>query len=177
MGVPHGHTSGDALTDTPDRRYDRVMPNPPYKKMAAGDVRQIRPPAGLPIFIRLLFPLACRGFAKDGELLAIVPRSWMSGDRFAPFRRYAMDFFSLDTIHVYGSRTEVLSETKVLQETMLVRFSNRKQADHIKVTHSAGKGDEAVASEFGADDLIDPFTYVVRIASKEVGVRAKRLRL
>lgn len=168
VGVPHDLILGDALVDAPDGLYDRVILNPPYKKMAAGDARQKNLPCHSANLYSAFIAVGLSRLAENGELVAIVPRSWMNGDYFTSFRRYALSFFSLDAIHIYGSRTEVFSDTKVLQETMLVRFSNRRQSEHVKVTRSNGKNDEIVICEYAADELIDPFTYVVRIAPEDV---------
>lgn len=164
VGIPHELILGDALTDTPKKEYDRIILNPPYKKMAANDARQALLPCKAANLYSAFISIGLSRLAEDGELVAIVPRSWMNGDYFTPFRRYALDFFSLDAIHVYGSRTEVFADTKVLQETMLVRFSNRCRAEHVRVTQSMGKGDEIRVSEYDSGELIDPFSYVVRIA-------------
>jgi len=164
VGVPHDLILGDALVDAPDRLYDRVILNPPYKKMAAGDVRQRNLPCRSANLYSAFIAVGLSRLAEGGELVAIVPRSWMNGDYFTSFRRYALSFFSLDAIHIYESRTEVFSDTKVLQETMLVRFSNRRQSKCVKVTQSIGKSDVITMSEHAADALIDPLTYVVRIA-------------
>lgn len=164
VGVPHELVLGDALTDTPSRLYDRVILNPPYKKMGARDSRQALLPCHAANLYSAFISIGLSRLAENGELVAIVPRSWMNGDYFTPFRRYALGFFSLDAIHVYGSRSEVFEDTKVLQETMLVRFSNRKQCEFIKVTQSIGKNDDIEEALYKSSDLIDPFSLVVRIA-------------
>ena len=167
VGVPHDLTLGDALTDTPNERYDRIILNPPYKKMAAGDARQSALPCRSANLYAAFVAVGLSRLSDGGELAAIIPRSWMNGDYFAPFRRYALGGFSLDWIHVYGSRTEVFADTDVLQETMLVRFSKRPQSERIVVTQSNGKSDEIERREHAAADLIDPESLVVRIAPED----------
>ncbi len=169
VGIPHELVLGDVLTDTPNRLYDRVILNPPYKKMGARDPRQALLPCHAANLYSAFISIGLSHLAENGELVAIVPRSWMNGDYFTPFRRYALSFFSLDAIHVYGSRSEVFQDTKVLQETMLVRFSNRKQHESIIVTHSKGKTDDVSKVQYKSSDLIDPFSLVVRIAPNSDG--------
>ena len=164
VGVPHELILGDALTETPNRSYDRVILNPPYKKMGARDPRQASLPCHAANLYSAFISVGLSRLAEEGELVAIVPRSWMNGDYFTPFRRYALGFFSMDAIHIYGSRTEVFEDTNVLQETMLVRFSNRRQCEFVKVTQSRGKKDGVDEVRYASSDLIDPFTLVVRIA-------------
>ncbi|MBQ9001924.1 MAG: Eco57I restriction-modification methylase domain-containing protein [Eggerthellaceae bacterium] len=167
VGVPHSLTLGDALTGTPPGPYDRIVLNPPYKKMAADDARQDGLPCHSANLYSAFMAIGLSRLAEDGELVAIVPRSWMNGEYFAPFRKYALGEFSLDRIHVYGSRTEVFADTDVLQDTMLVRFSRQTQSETIVVTQSAGKADAVERREHAACDLIEPETLVVRIAPKE----------
>lgn len=167
ISVPHRLINGDAVIDTPKEMYDRIILNPPYKKMSANDPRQSLLPCKSPNLYSAFILTGLSRLADNGELVAIVPRSWMNGEYFESFRRYALCFFSLDSIHVYGSRTDIFSDTKVLQETMIVRFSKRRQADKITVTRSDGKNDEVSGIEYLARDLIDPFSFVVRIAPKD----------
>ena len=164
IGIPHELILGDALVDTPRKEYDRVILNPPYKKMPATDERQNLLPCKAANLYSAFMSVGLSRLTQGGELVAIVPRSWMNGDYFTPFRKYALGTFSLDALHVYGSRTEVFSDTKVLQETMLVRFSKRAQTDRIKVSQSTGKRDEIEIREYMHQDLIDPKSLVVRIA-------------
>lgn len=167
IGVPHELVLGDALLETPDRLYDRIILNPPYKKMSAKDLRQKSLPCHSANLYSAFMAVGLSRLAENGELVAIVPRSWMNGEYFAPFRRYAFEHFSLDAIHVYGSRTEVFADTDVLQETMLVRFSNRPQSEKVVVAQSQGKGDEVVVSSYRAHELIDPVVHVVRVAPED----------
>ena len=98
--------------------------------------------------------LAIQSLKEDGECVAIIPRSWTNGDYFAPFRNWLFDNASIDWMHVYDSRKEVFSDTNVLQETMLVKFSKRPQHHTIKVTESHGKSDVVNESSFPANELI-----------------------
>lgn len=160
---------GDALLiDARDgTRYDRVILNPPYKKMASDDPRQEVLPVHSANLYSAFIVRAIEQLASDGEVVAIVPRSWTNGDYFAPFRRYVLASCSLDVLHVYGSRDEVFADTNVLQETMIVRFSKRQQAGTIRVSQSAVKGAEPTVEEFRAGDLIVGDSLVVRIAPEE----------
>ena len=172
VGVSHDLTLGDALVDTPAATYDRIILNPPYKKMSANDERQKTLPCRSANLYSAFVAVGLSRLKEGGELVAIVPRSWMNGEYFTSFRRYALGGFSLDWIHVYDSRTEVFSDTDVLQEIMLVRFSRRTQTDIVKVTRSAGKDDETKCYEYPAGELVDAETLAVRIApSEELGIR------
>lgn len=164
---------GDAITETPERQYDRIILNPPYKKMAAADPRQKELPCPSANLYSAFLAVALTHLKDEGEVVAIVPRSWTNGDYFTPFRNLAFGGetifgpFSLDMLHVYGSRTEVFADTDVLQETMLVRFSRRPQVDHVVVSQSVDKETEPKRVEYDQSDIICGDTHVVRIAPSE----------
>lgn len=145
---------GDALTIQPQGKFDKVILNPPYSKMAAKDSRQGLLPVKCANFYAAFVVLAIQSLKEDGECVAIIPRSWTNGDYFVPFRNWLFDNVSIDWMHVYDSRKEVFSDTNVLQETMLVKFSKRPQHHTIKVTESHGKSDVVNESSFPANELI-----------------------
>lgn len=160
---------GDALiVDAGDGTlYDRIILNPPYGKMAANDPRQDALPAHSANLYSAFIMRGVERLADGGEVVAIVPRSWTNGDYFAPFRRYVLNRCSLDALHVYGSRDEVFADTNVLQETMIVRLSKRRQADTIRVSESKVKGAEPTVEEYRTSDLIVGDNLVVRISPEE----------
>lgn len=149
--------------------YNRIILNPPYKKMAANDSRQGGLPTRSPNLYSAFIMLAVEHLADEGEVVAIVPRSWTNGEYFAPFRKWVLSHCSLDMMHVYGSRGEVFSDTDVLQETMLVRLSRRPQAPTILVSSSSTKRDKADVTHFPAASLIVGNDRVVRISPSETG--------
>ena len=170
LEVRHRVVIGDALTVHTEPRYDRVILNPPYKKMAAGDVRQSGLPARSPNLYSAFMMVALWALAPGGECVAIVPRSWTNGQYFQQFRAWTFSRCSLDAMHVYGSRTEIFSDTNVLQETMLVRFSKRLQSPTIRVSESQVKAGKPVVHEYAFDELVDTGgDLTVRVTPAERG--------
>lgn len=163
-GVHHHVIVGDAITDTPNKLYDRVILNPPYKKMAADDSRQKLLPVRSPNLYTAFLITALSHLKDGGECVAIVPRSWMNGEYFTLFRKWTLTNYSLDAIHIYDSRTEVFHDTNVLQETMLARFSKREQVKNIKTSTSKDKSGDIVTHVYDARELIIGDDFDVRIA-------------
>lgn len=162
-GLAEGDTIiGDAITTYLPRRYQRVILNPPYGKMAASDPRQAILPTRSPNLYTAFMLVGLSVLDDGGEMVAIVPRSWTNGDYFKPFRQFVLANYSLDVLHFYGSRTEVFSDTSVLQETMLIRISKRQQIPTIRVSQSLTKGEEPVAHEWAYDDIVVGPDLVVR---------------
>lgn len=155
LEVRHRVVIGDALMMPIESGFDRVVLNPPYKKMASGDMRQAWLPLRSPNLYAAFMMVALQALAPGGECVAIVPRSWMNGQYFQQFRAWALAGCSLDAMHVYGSRTEIFSDTNVLQETMLVRFSKGAQARIIRVSESQVKDGVPVVREYPFNQLID----------------------
>ncbi|WP_195420254.1 Eco57I restriction-modification methylase domain-containing protein [Collinsella sp. D33t1_170424_A12] len=153
-GVRFEMLLGDALTIELKDKFDKVILNPPYSKMAAKDSRQELLPVKCANLYAAFVVLAIKSLKDNGECVAIIPRSWTNGDYFAPFRNWIFENASIDWMHVYDSRKEVFSDTNVLQETMLVKLSKRPQRHTIKVTESHGKNDAVSESNYPANELI-----------------------
>lgn len=145
----------DALLWDSPTEYDRVILNPPYKKMNATDIRMRNLPVKVPNLYAAFICVAINHLRLGGECVAIIPRSWMNGQYFTPFRKWILGNASIDALHVYGSRGDVFSDTDVLQETMLVKFSKRVQAKHITVSSSSGRYGHILHNEFPSCQLID----------------------
>ena len=160
---------GDAITTYLPRRYDRIILNPPYGKMSASDPRQNILPTRSPNLYTAFMLVGLSLLADEGEMVAIVPRSWTNGDYFKPFRRFVLSNYSIDALHLYGSRSEVFADTSVLQETMLVRLSKRSQSPTIRVSQSPNKGDVPTVNEWAYDDIVVGTDLVVRAEPSQDG--------
>lgn len=149
--------------------YDRVILNPPYKKMAADDPRQATLPVKSPNLYTAFLIRAVEALDEGGEVVAIIPRSWMNGEYFLPFRKWLLDCCSLDAIHVYDSRKDVFADTSVLQEIMLVKLSKRQQQAMIRVSHSNSAGEDMKIAEYEARSIIGADDLVISIAPDDMG--------
>ena len=107
-----------------DDRFDRVILNPPYKKISPVTI----PTAGGGVKITNLYTaflvIAVQALAEGGECVAIIPRSWMNGEYFKDFRKWLLDECSLDVLAVYGSRQDHFKDMDVLQEITGSRTSS-----------------------------------------------------
>lgn len=149
--------------------YNRIILNPPYRKMAAGDSRQAELPVKSPNLYSAFLMRAVEHLVPSGEVVAIIPRSWTNGEYFAPFRKWLLSHCSLDMMHIYESRGEIFEDTDVLQETMLVRLSRRPQTETIRVSTSSTKHDKAYATQYPSSSLIVSNDLIVRVKPSETG--------
>lgn len=155
LSIAHKTINTDALSMPIAGDYDRVILNPPYKKMAADDPRQASLPVRSPNLYSAFLMLAIKALKPGGQCVAIVPRSWMNGQYFQAFREWMLDNVSIEAIHVYGSRTEIFSDTDVLQETMLLAISKGKQKAKVCVSESQDKCGQQTVNSYPFSSLVD----------------------
>lgn len=141
LGLEYSVICNDALGISFDRDFGRAVLNPPYQKavtdLTDDDGITIRTPNLYAAFIVKAISL----LASKGELVAIVPRSWMSGAYYAPFRHYILSRCSLDSIIVLDSRTDAFSEFGVLQEICIVKLTKDGCQQLVSVAENYRIGD------------------------------------
>lgn len=106
-------------------RYDIIIGNPPYKKVAkdAPEARLLPEVChGAPNLYFLFATMGIRNLKDGGEMVYIIPRSWTSGAYFERFRQWLFAHATLEYIHLFASRDKVFDKESVLQETMIVRL-------------------------------------------------------
>ncbi len=119
-------------------RYSHVIMNPPYKKIpATGSHRLALRKAGIET-VNLysgFVALAIQQLAKNGELVAIIPRSFCNGAYYQSFRKMILRDTAIRHIHLFDSRVNAFSHDKVLQENIIVHLvKGAKQGDVVITT-------------------------------------------
>ncbi len=91
----------------------------------------------------------------NGQMIAITPRSFTSGLYFKGFRKFLFSVSSLDMIHIFNARDRVFKNLKVLQETIICKFSKRNQIENIEIRSSNCSLDiEASNANIYPNDLV-----------------------
>ena len=106
-------------------KYDMVIGNPPYMKIAKdAPEAKVMPDVcyGAPNMYFLFASMGMYNLANDGELTYIVPRSWTSGAYFKRFRQKLLKDGALEHIHLFVSRDKVFEKESVLQETIIIKM-------------------------------------------------------
>ncbi|MEZ4620522.1 MAG: Eco57I restriction-modification methylase domain-containing protein [Caldilineaceae bacterium] len=135
--------SEGSLFQQPFHKYTHCIMNPPYKKIRSDSqhrqqLRQINVEtsnlysAFVAIAIKMLVP--------NGQLVAIIPRSFCNGVYFKPFRQLLLNEMAIRHIHVFTSRTETFKENDVLQENIIVHAIKAAQQDQVTITASSDPG-------------------------------------
>ena len=103
-------------------RFNRVILNPPYKKIQSRSRhRLLLRSVGIEtsnLYAGFL-ALAINLLEPGGELVAITPRSFCNGPYFKPFRQMFLEQMTLKRLHVFEARDQAFSDDEVLQENII----------------------------------------------------------
>lgn len=106
--------------------FDRAILNPPYRKVSnSSPHRKAVEELGVrTVNLYTAFVAAALLAMRDGgEIVALVPRSFLNGLYHRPFRQFMLSLASLDAIHVFNSRRAAFSDDSVLQENVIIKLT------------------------------------------------------
>lgn len=138
-------------------KFTHVILNPPYFKLKVGNTSssKLRNNGIQVTNIYAAFVwLSARLLESDGQLVAIIPRSFCNGTYFLSFREFIADNLSIDWIHIFSSRDKAFSQDHVLQENIIIRLSKRKQINKVKLSYSNDQSFTNTTSKNVPFDLI-----------------------
>jgi adenine-specific DNA-methyltransferase len=119
--------------------YSHAILNPPYKKIGTHSRhRMLMRQLGVETSNLYTCFLACAiCLCRPGaQVVAIVPRSFMNGLYFKPFRYWLLDRVAITHIHVFDSRDRAFSDDEVLQENVILRMIVAGRQTQVEVTAS-----------------------------------------
>lgn len=129
------------LAAAPSAPADRshVIINPPYRKIGADSPhRQAISRFGVPVtnlYAAFLVAAAAR-MREGGQMVALLPRSFLNGSYFRAVRAHLLERYSLDAITVFSSRRAAFARDGVLQENVVVRLSRGPQRPLVRIGES-----------------------------------------
>ena len=136
-----------------DGKFDIVISNPPYFKIAKSDPRAVAAATvvhGQPNIYALFMAVSAAMLRQNGHFVCIAPRSFASGKYFQRFRGVFFDMIHPTQVHVFGSRRDTFSRHEVLQENIVLVGTRR---DHW--FNEGNCRSLAISSSRGVNDLAD----------------------
>jgi len=163
------------------RKFNSAIVNPPYQKIkSSSDTRKLLRSVGIEAsnLYTAFLSLLVRMLEPDGELVAIVPRSFCNGPYFRSFRLSFLKLMTIRRVHLFESREQAFQEDNVLQENVILyAVKATSPSGKVLVSSSAGPDDEDVTiREIAHEELVhpdDPDGFI-HIIPDELGNQFKR---
>lgn len=119
----------------PGNRFTHAPLNPPYRKINLGsDWHSALQNLGLAStnLYTAFMELSAQLLEDDGELAAIVPRSFCNGTYFRPFRTRFLRLMSLRSVYSFASRSKAFKGDSVLQENVFLHAVKTSELGEIR---------------------------------------------
>ncbi len=136
------------------RTYNCAILNPPYGKISqTSEWRLVLRSLGIETvnLYTAFVAVALDQMEKDGEIVAITPRSFCNGSYYEPFRRLLLAESAILNLHVFESRRSAFKDDDVLQENIIFRV--RKGAEQSNIVLST---DETEPRNVPFSDIVRP---------------------
>lgn len=128
-----------ALQTMGSRRFTHAILNPPYKKISSSsDHRLFLRQAGIETvnLYSAFVALALALMKPNGQLVAIIPRSFCNGPYYRPFREFILHHSALRQMHLFVSRTKTFKDDDVLQENVIIRLERSGVQGSVMLSNS-----------------------------------------
>ena len=133
----------DFITSQKCIEADFAVINPPYFKIAAKSKHKLFIKENFDIDVPNIYAAflvkTISSLAQDGELVAIIPRSFCNGVYFKQFREFLLQNTNIKHVHVFNSRNQAFKDDDVLQENIIIKLKKTKEVQQeIVVSHCDG---------------------------------------
>ena len=173
-----------ALTDdlyaSPAQRFDLVIANPPYFKLAKSSPQARACESlvyGQPNIYQFFMGICACLLRPGGQFCFITPRSWAAGPYFELFRKRFFAMIRPETVHVFASRRASFKRDEILQEVEITWGTRDdgwlSEAPTASITMSTSEGSHDLATPevrtIPLIDLLDPTDrhLVLRLPASE----------
>ena len=106
-------------------RFTHAIINPPYKKINSNSAhRKLLRTVGIETvnLYTAFLALTILLMKDDGQIVAIIPRSFCNGTYYKPFREFIMKHCAIAHIHLFESRVSAFKDDAVLQENIIIKL-------------------------------------------------------
>jgi adenine-specific DNA-methyltransferase len=119
--------------------YTHAILNPPYKKIRSDSKhRSALRRAGIETvnLYSAFLALSLSLLKPQGQLVAIVPRSFCNGPYYRRFRKFLLTQAAIKQIHLFLSRSKAFKDDDVLQENIIIHLEKNGEKRPIKISTS-----------------------------------------
>ncbi|QPB42854.1 Eco57I restriction-modification methylase domain-containing protein [Rodentibacter haemolyticus] len=130
------------LSDSGER-YTHAIINPPYKKISSSSKhrKELRKIGIETVNLYSAFlALTIMLMQENGQVVAIIPRSFCNGPYYKPFRELLLKECSIEHIHIFKSRNSAFKDDDVLQENIILKIRKGKQQNCVVISQSNDSG-------------------------------------
>ena len=130
--------SGDLFAE-PLPRYTHAILNPPYKKMRSDSPHraELRRVGIETVNLYSAFVALSLELLEDqGQLVAIIPRSFCNGPYYRPFRDFILARAAITHLHLFHARDKAFRDDKVLQENIIIMLERGVPQQSVTVSVS-----------------------------------------
>lgn len=137
----HTHLNHDFILNNSinENYYSHVIINPPYKKINSRSIHW-----GKLVEINMkstnlysaFILLALNKLKRNGELVAIIPRSFCNGVYHKEFRKHLTNDTNIKHIHIFNDRKDIFSGEDIFQENIIIYLVKGQTQGKIKISSS-----------------------------------------
>lgn len=120
-------------------RYTHAILNPPYKKMpSSSEHRRALRQVGIETvnLYSAFVALALELLEPNGQLVAIIPRSFCNGPYYRPFREWMLRRAAILHVHLFESRSSAFKDDDVLQENLILLLEKSARQGGVTISTS-----------------------------------------
>ncbi|EJO33805.1 Eco57I restriction-modification methylase (plasmid) [Acinetobacter radioresistens WC-A-157] len=156
------------LLSNKGERYTHAIINPPYKKINSNSAhrKELRKVGIETVNLYSAFlALTILLMESEGQIVAIIPRSFCNGPYYKPFRELILKECSIEHIHIFESRDTAFKDDDVLQENIIIKLVKGKQTLSVEISQSTNQNFNDYQSK------AIPFSEVIKPNDPELFLR------
>lgn len=162
-------------------RYTHAILNPPYKKIRSDSKHRLAlRQAGIETvnLYSAFLALSLSLLEPQGQLVAIVPRSFCNGPYYRRFRKILLSQTSIRQIHLFSSRNKAFKDDDVLQENIIIHLEKNGENRPIKISTSTDDiFSDLTSQNYPVDKIVlpgDPEQFIHIPTSTSMGSIAQK---
>jgi adenine-specific DNA-methyltransferase len=146
MQIPYSIHTRDFIVESVENilngsgeRYTHAIINPPYKKINSdSEHRKELRKVGIETvnLYSAFFALSILLLETNGQIVAIVPRSFCNGPYYKSFRELLLKQCAIEHIHVFESRDKAFKDDEVLQENIIIKLRKGVKQSDVEISRS-----------------------------------------